>query len=74
MTAPLLDVAQVASVLGLSEYQVRAAVAAGTLPHRRVGRFVRFTEDDLDTYLARIAVDTVAAPSGQTSGSRRRSA
>lgn len=74
MTAPLLDVPAAAAALGLSTYQVRAAVDAGTLPHRRVGRFIRFTDADLDTYLSRIAVDPVAAPSGQTQRSRRRSA
>lgn len=73
MSAALLTVAQVADSLGLSEYRIRADVAAGILPCHRPGRWVRFTDSDVVAYLERIAVDGAAAHSGQTVASKRRS-
>jgi len=61
LTPPLLmNVAQAAERLGLSEYQVRQEHGRGILPGRRAGRFLRFTEDDLTTYLERIRDDRAA--------------
>ncbi|RHA38682.1 helix-turn-helix domain-containing protein [Cellulomonas rhizosphaerae] len=68
MSAELLTVPQVADRLGLTEYQVRQEHARGVLPGRRPGRFLRFTDTDLETYVARIAVDRGA---GQASGPTR---
>lgn len=70
--AALLKVAAVAERLGLSEYQARAEHARGVLPGRRVGRFLRFTEGDIETYLDRIREDRGSDASGLTAGSRRR--
>ena len=67
----LMDVPAVATRLGLTPLQIRAEHARGVLPARRVsGRFLRFTEDDVTTYLARIADDKGSKGSGQTAGSR----
>jgi excisionase family DNA binding protein len=66
----LMAVNEVAALLGLSEYQVRAEHRRGILPARRAGRFLRFTEADLEAYLTRIAEDLAGAQSGQTAGSR----
>ena len=73
MTDPLLmNVAQVAERLGISEYQVRQEHGRGILPGRRAGRFLRFTEDDLSVYLERIRDDRAADRSGLTPLSRAR--
>jgi DNA-binding transcriptional MerR regulator len=68
----LMNVAQVAERLGISEYQVRQEHGRGILPGRRAGRFLRFTEDDLTTYLERIRDDRGSDASGLTPDSRRR--
>ena len=70
----LLRIADVADRLGLTPLQVRAEHSRGVLPARRVsGRFLRFTEADITTYLARIADDKGARASGQTDRSAARS-
>lgn len=72
MTAILISVRDAATALGLSPYQVRAEHERGILPGRRPGRFLRFTQDDIDTYLHRITEDKASAQAGLTSGSRNR--
>lgn len=71
MTPRLLTVEQAADQLGLTPYQVRAEHRRGVLPGRKPGRFLRFTENDLETYVERIADDKPTS-SGLTPGSRRR--
>lgn len=67
MTEPLLyNVAKVAEKLGISEYQVRREHERGILPGRRAGRFLRFTDEDIATYLERIRDDRGGEQSGQT--------
>lgn len=69
MTAtPFLTVESVAARLGISEYQVQQAYRSGVLPHRKVGRLVRFTEADLEQFQA----NTAARTSGLTARSRSR--
>jgi DNA-binding transcriptional MerR regulator len=68
----LMNVPQVAERLGLSEYQIRQEHDRGILPGRRAGRFLRFTEDDLATYLERIRDDRGGNASGLTTQSRAR--
>ena len=41
-THPLVDVSVAADYLGVSPKTVRRLVADGTLPHRRIGRQLRF--------------------------------
>lgn len=67
----LMTSRQVADRLGLSMYRIRADVEAGILPSRRPGRSIRFTQQDVDEYVRRLAVDS-AEQSGLTKGSRRR--
>ena len=69
----LLTVDQVAERLGLKVGQVRAEHARGMLPGRRVSRFLRFTDEDIATYLERIREDGAGLTSGQTKRSARRS-
>lgn len=73
MDEPLLyNVEKAAAKLGLSEYQVRREHERGILPGRRAGRFLRFTDDDLSTYLERIRDDRASNRSGLTPQSARR--
>ena len=72
MTPLLIGVIAAAEQLGLTEYQVRAEHDRGILPGRRAGRLLRFTQDDLADYLARIAEDKAGAQAGLTSASRSR--
>jgi len=68
MSTPYLNVEDVAQRLRISAYQVTAAYKSGTLPHRRVGRLIRFTEADLEQFQANTRVES----SGLTSRSRAR--
>ena len=50
--APIvLTAEQVAQVLQVSLRSVRRLTASGALPHRLVGKLVRYTVADVDTYL-----------------------
>lgn len=72
MTARLMTAKETGVELGISEYQVRQEHDRGVLPGRRAGRFLRFTEDDVATYLDRIRDDRASNASGLTAASRRR--
>lgn len=50
------NAAWMARQLDRSEDWVRRAANRGELPHRRDGRRLRFTEDDVTTYLEQTAV------------------
>jgi len=53
MEPVLLNTAQAAARLGLTEYQIQSAYRSKALPCRRIGRLVRFTQDDLDAFVER---------------------
>ncbi|MGD0255474.1 MAG: helix-turn-helix domain-containing protein [Acidimicrobiales bacterium] len=53
---PSLDVDDVASRFQVSPKTIRRRVADGSLPHYRIGRLVRFTSEDLRSYIARCRV------------------
>jgi len=78
VTAPKLhNASEVAAMLStdgarVTEAAVRKAFADGLLPGRRPGRFLRFTDADVEIYLERIAVDNARTHAGLTPGSRRR--
>lgn len=50
---PLLTIAQAAERLNVPYTWLRDKVTARQVPHHRLGKHVRFTEDDLDQLLAR---------------------
>lgn len=52
MTTKLLRVAEAASILDLSDYQVLAYAREGILPHVRLGRQIRFSPAALDEFIA----------------------
>jgi excisionase family DNA binding protein len=60
--AALLTTAEAAAALGLSEYQVQQAYRSKLLPSRRIGRLVRFTEDDLAAFIERSQSGAVTKP------------
>ena len=69
----LLTVAQASEILGISEYSVRKAIAAGEMPYRRIGRKIRVTRIDIDDYLKNVRVKAQAENrSGRTALSRAR--
>lgn len=54
--------------LHLSCITLRREILRGKLPHHRAGKIILFTQEDVDTYLSRIAVpgislENAAAPS-----------
>lgn len=51
MTAPLLNAAGAAELLGVPETWVRAEARADRIPHLRLGRYVRFDAAELEHWL-----------------------
>ncbi len=49
---PTIDVAGAAVFLGLSQRTVRRLIADRAIPHRRFATLVRFTQQDLDDFVA----------------------
>lgn len=47
MTGPLLDAAGAAELLNVPETWIRAEARADRVPHRKLGRYVRFDADEL---------------------------
>lgn len=48
---PLVDVQHVAEMLGVRAAWVYERVAAGQLPHYKVGRYIRFKVSELEGFL-----------------------
>lgn len=49
---PLLDITAAAQVLGVRRTWLRDAVTARSVPHTRIGRHVRFSEEHLKAIVA----------------------
>jgi excisionase family DNA binding protein len=47
MTGPLLDAAGAAELLSVPKTWILAEARADRIPHRRLGRYVRFDRDEL---------------------------
>lgn len=62
----LLTVRQVAKYLGLSESWVRNMVDANKIPHARLGRSIRFRQEDIDNWID----SNLAGPSGLIGGEK----
>jgi len=67
-----IGVPRAAELLGLSEHMVRQAYRSGLLPHRKIGRLVRFTATDLDAYVERTRVTEQLGGMRRTEAARRR--
>ncbi len=57
-TRPLLGVGQLAERLGTSERFVRRLVCERRIAFHKVGKYVRFDQDDVDRWLAEGRVET----------------
>lgn len=55
----LMDAAEAAEYLGVSERLVRKLTAERRIPFCRVGRLVRFTPEHLNTYISERTVEVV---------------
>ena len=74
---PLLDIAGCADYIGSSIRHVRRMVAERTIPHYKVGHYIRFDPDELDEWLRRHRRgphDGLPPPDPGTITTRRRSA
>lgn len=67
MSEPPFDRIEAARRLGVKPSWLREH--RDEVPHRRIGNFIRYVQADLDTYLARAAVDP--DPNGRSVRSRR---
>jgi excisionase family DNA binding protein len=75
MTGLTMTVAEAAQKLGVSRQWLQIEAAAGRVPSRKVGRYRRFTDQDLQDYLdsVRQGADPLAR-SPRSRAARRRSA
>jgi excisionase family DNA binding protein len=63
-TSPLLTAAQAAEMLGVSPAWLLAQARDREVPHHRLGRFVRFDEDELIEWVR----ESTISPRGRRSG------
>ncbi len=69
----LMDVVEAAAKLDVKVSWLQRAVTANKVPHRRLGRKVRFTQSDLDSIVEQSAqATTVAASSLKPSKASKR--
>ncbi len=59
----LLNIDELAELLGVKRGWVRDKVTARQLPHHRIGRHVRFTAEDVEAIVA-AAAEPVVKPQG----------
>jgi len=53
----LKDVKSVSELLGIKPVTLYRRVRAGAVPHRRIGSLLRFTDQDIESYLESIKVE-----------------
>lgn len=53
---PLLDVRGAAQHMGVTERFMRRLVEERRIPYYKVGKFVRFSEEDLDSFLTSVRI------------------
>jgi excisionase family DNA binding protein len=63
MATQLLTAREVGAQLGIPETKVRAEARAGRFPHHKIGRYRRFSADQVEAYLrlTRVEADPVLA-------------
>lgn len=72
MTARTLTAVEVADLLGKTPAWWLAQARQKKVPHRRIGRSVLFTEDDIDEYLATSRVTPIDPLQSAVPSRRRR--
>ena len=55
---PMLGIPQLAERLGTTERFVRRLVCERRIPFHKVGKYVRFDQDDVDDWVAKCRVDS----------------
>lgn len=60
MSNCLLTEPEVAQILRMSQRSVRNARVNGSLPHLRIGRLIRYREDDLESFLTAASLATAS--------------
>jgi excisionase family DNA binding protein len=63
MTLPLLTISEAAAALNVPEGWLRKKVSAGVVPHTRLGKHVRFTQEHLTQIVAAGEPAVFASPS-----------
>jgi excisionase family DNA binding protein len=60
---PLLSIPEAAKLLGISESTMRSHVSCRRIAHRRIGGSIRFTEQDIQSFVeeSKVEVRTVVA-------------
>jgi excisionase family DNA binding protein len=58
VTAPLRTFEEAAAILSIPASTLKKAVTARRIPHTRIGRHIRFTDDDIARIVAMHHVDT----------------
>lgn len=56
----LMTVNEAAAYLKLCPVTIYRKTTAGTLPHLRIGRSIRFVKDDLDAYIRSLAPENAS--------------
>ena len=52
----LKSISALMAIIGCSKATVYRRVRAGKIPHRRIGRLIRFSDDDIQSYLESVSV------------------
>jgi excisionase family DNA binding protein len=65
MATRLFTAKEVGRRLGVPETKVRAEARAGRFPHHKIGRYRRFSDDQVDAYLALTRVETDPVTAGR---------
>lgn len=68
----LHSTAETAEILGIGESAVTKARLSGQLDHRRVGRLVKFSNADIESYVELIKARNVPGSLRRTDTARRR--
>jgi len=55
----MFSIAQASKILNVSEITIRRLVRAKRIQHRRIGRRILFTKEDLDSFLENSKVSAV---------------
>ena len=55
----MFSIAQASKILNVSEITIRRIVRAKRIQHRRIGRRILFTKEDLDSFLENSKVSAV---------------
>ena len=72
VSARLHTTAETAEILGVGEQMVTAERTSGRLTHRKIGRFIRFADEDIDAYVELIKARNIPGTLRRSDAARRR--